>query len=113
MVNLVGIDSPIAHMDLDNRSRKHHIRAEVKARFGGTCAYCGIKARVLTLDHIVAKCRGGRDVRSNLVGVCPRCNKSKKSQPLWAWWQASPWWNEARAKQLSETVLVCPLKPRD
>jgi 5-methylcytosine-specific restriction endonuclease McrA len=105
-------------MDLDNRSRKHHIRAEVKARFGGACAYCGVKARRLTLDHltldhIVAKSKGGMDVRSNLVAVCPRCNKSKKSQPLWEWWQASPWWDEARAKQLSETVLVCRLKPKD
>jgi 5-methylcytosine-specific restriction endonuclease McrA len=97
-------------MDLDRRSRKADIRQEVKERFGGTCAYCGVKARVLTLDHIVPKCKGGRDVRSNLVAVCPRCNKSKKSREIWEWWQSSPWWDADRAKQLSETVLVCPLK---
>jgi 5-methylcytosine-specific restriction endonuclease McrA len=97
----IGFDNPI---------RKHKIRAEVKARFGGRCGYCGVKAKVLTLDHVVAKSKGGLDVRSNLVAVCPRCNKSKASQPLWDWWQASPWWCEVRAAHLAETVLVCKLK---
>ena len=97
-------------MDFDKQSRKHHIRAEVKGRFGGACAYCGRIPHVLTLDHIVAKSKGGFDVRSNLVAVCLRCNKSKASQHLWDWWQASPWWDEARAQQLAKTVLVCQRK---
>ncbi|MBE9033332.1 HNH endonuclease [filamentous cyanobacterium LEGE 11480] len=100
-------------MDLDKRARKHKIRAGVKERFGGTCAYCGKKPHVLTLDHIVAKSKGGFDVRSNLVAACRRCNKSKHSRELWEWWQSSPWWDEARARQLSETVLVCRLKQQN
>jgi hypothetical protein len=99
-------------MDLDNRSRKHHIRAEVKQRFGGACAYCGRVPHVLTLDHIVAKSKGGFDVRSNLVAVCRPCNKSKASKPLWEWWQSSPSWDEERARNLSTTVLVCHLKEK-
>jgi 5-methylcytosine-specific restriction endonuclease McrA len=96
-------------MDFDRRSRKADIRTEVKARFGGSCAYCGRQPRGLTLDHIVAKSKGGRDVRSNLVAVCKRCNDSKKSRELWEWWQSSSWWDEGRARQLSETVLVCQI----
>ncbi|NJM47705.1 MAG: HNH endonuclease [Alkalinema sp. RU_4_3] len=100
----------MASIGFDNPVRKHKIRAEVKARFGGCCGYCGMKSKVLTLDHVVAKSKGGVDGRSNLVAVCPRCNKSKGSQELWAWWQASPWWCETRAARLSETVFVCKLK---
>jgi 5-methylcytosine-specific restriction endonuclease McrA len=99
-------------MDLDKRSRKSDIREEVKTRFGGACAYCDSKPPVLTLDHIVAKSKGGFDVRSNLVGVCRRCNKSKQSRELWEWWQSSPWWSEERAQRLSTTVLVCPVRLR-
>ena len=96
--------------DLDNRSQKHKIRAEVKQRFGGSCAYCGCIPPVLTLDHVVAKCKGGFDVRSNLVGACRRCNNSKKSKELWQWWQSSAWWCEVRAQRLSSQVLICKVK---
>ncbi|MCY7407092.1 MAG: HNH endonuclease [Alkalinema sp. CAN_BIN05] len=98
--------------DLENRSQKHKIRAEVKQRFGGSCAYCGCTPPVLTLDHVVAKCKGGFDVRSNLVGACRRCNNSKKSKELWQWWQSSSWWCEVRAERLSSQVLICKMKQR-
>lgn len=94
-------------MDFDRPARKHKIRAAVMQRFDGACAYCGKVPRVLTLDHIVAKSKGGFDVKSNLVAVCRPCNNSKRSRELWEWWQSSPWWDAARAKRLSEEVLVC------
>ena len=99
-----------AFRDLEFRSQKHKLRGEVKARFGGTCVYCGCKPPVLTLDHVIAKSKGGFDVRSNLVACCRRCNKSKKSQELWQWWQSSPWWCEARARRLSAEVLICNVR---
>lgn len=97
--------------ELGRKSQKHKLKSGIKQRFNGACAYCGRTPKVLTLDHIVAESKGGRNVISNLVAVCNRCNLSKGSLPLWQWWQASPWWNEERAIALSETVLVCPLKP--
>lgn len=96
--------------DLDQRSQKHKLKAAAKQRFGGTCAYCGCVPRSLTLDHVVARSKGGFDVRSNLVAVCQSCNKSKGSRPLWEWWQASPWWDEERAHQLASSVLICKIK---
>jgi 5-methylcytosine-specific restriction endonuclease McrA len=92
--------------ELFRKSQKHKIKAKVKQRFSGACAYCGRTPRTLTLDHIVAKSKGGKDIMSNLVAVCPRCNFSKGSRPLWQWWQASPWWNEERARHFAATVLV-------
>lgn len=82
----------------------------LKQSFAGTCAYCGCTPRVLTLDHIVAQSQGGQDVRSNLIAVCQRCNLSKGSCPLWAWWQASTSWSEDCARHLSATVLVCKIQ---
>ena len=99
--------------DLDRTSKKHTLRAAAKERFGGACVYCGCVPPTLTLDHVVAKSKGGFDVRSNLVAACRRCNNSKTSQELWTWWQASPWWCEVRAKRLSSEVLICKLKSID
>lgn len=51
-----------------------------------TCFYCqrqlslkqsNKKLNGYTIDHILARCRGGRDVRSNLVLACTECNRSK------------------------------------
>jgi 5-methylcytosine-specific restriction endonuclease McrA len=100
-------------IDLDKRSQKHKLKAAAKERFGGTCAYCGCVPRFLTLDHVVARSKGGFDVRSNLVAVCRRCNKSKGSRHLWEWWQASPWWDEERANLLASSVLICKIKSAD
>jgi 5-methylcytosine-specific restriction endonuclease McrA len=33
--------------------------------------------RVLTIDHIVPRCRGGLDVLGNLQALCTSCNSSK------------------------------------
>jgi hypothetical protein len=90
-----------------SQSQKHKIKADIKQRFDGTCAYCGCTPRFLTLDHVVPQTQGGLNVRSNLAAVCQRCNRSKGSRPLWSWWQASSFWNEERAIRFAATVLVC------
>ena len=42
-----------------------------------TCQYCGTQTRVLTLDHIVPRSRGGAHVWENVVGACIPCNHRK------------------------------------
>lgn len=46
------------------------------------CAYCGetFKFSQLTLDHVVPVCQGGRDLWSNLVSACKRCNQAKSGR---------------------------------
>jgi len=43
------------------------------------CLYCGVTFgdRELTRDHIVPKSRGGRDIWTNVVSACKRCNQRK------------------------------------
>jgi 5-methylcytosine-specific restriction endonuclease McrA len=53
-------------------------RLVVLRRDGYLCAYCGNPAN--TVDHIVARVRGGSDNMDNLVAACARCNSSKRDK---------------------------------
>lgn len=46
------------------------------------CAYCGRLTldSGLTRDHIIPKSRGGRNIWTNCVSACRRCNLSKNDQ---------------------------------
>ena len=49
------------------------------ARDGHLCLYCGneFPSRELSRDHVVPSSRGGRDVWTNCVTACRRCNNRK------------------------------------
>src|SRR5688572_2889615 len=51
------------------------LRAAVLERDGYTCGYCGNPAN--SVDHVLAKSRGGTDTESNLLACCGSCNSSK------------------------------------
>jgi 5-methylcytosine-specific restriction endonuclease McrA len=50
-------------------------RAGVLRRDGRRCGYCGRPAT--TVDHIVPRCRGGRNTWLNSVACCKACNQRK------------------------------------
>lgn len=54
-------------------------RANVLARDGLACQYCGRSApsRELTFDHVVPRSQGGRTTWENIVTACARCNSQK------------------------------------
>jgi 5-methylcytosine-specific restriction endonuclease McrA len=43
------------------------------------CQYCG-KRNELTIDHVIPRSRGGKDVWENVVVACLRCNINKGSK---------------------------------
>jgi 5-methylcytosine-specific restriction endonuclease McrA len=46
-----------------------------------TCQYCGIKGdRLMTVDHIVPRSKGGPSTWENLVCACMRCNNRKNNR---------------------------------
>jgi len=49
------------------------LRRRVVQRDGGVCFYCGDRGH--QADHVVPRSYGGRDLVSNLVCCCARCNK--------------------------------------
>lgn len=57
-------------------------RREIFIRDRFTCQYCGLKARDLTLDHVIPRHRGGRHTWDNLVSACRSCNHRKGGKLL-------------------------------
>lgn len=76
-------------------SNRQMIRRNLARMFGWRCALCGVDlvepkpstdvfrdeppegTRWATLDHILPKRHGGRDVMHNLQLACPPCNSDK------------------------------------
>lgn len=46
-------------------------------RDGFCCAYCGLKKKQLTIDHIIPRSRGGKTSYENCVASCRNCNTLK------------------------------------
>lgn len=55
------------------------IRAEVYAKCGGCCAYCGMALTIdqMQIDHVHPKVSGGPDTIENMVPACRFCNNYK------------------------------------
>ena len=51
-------------------------RRNIMRRDNFTCMYCGSK-NDLTIDHVLPKSRGGKDVWENLTTACEKCNVKK------------------------------------
>lgn len=49
------------------------------------CAYCG-SSGPLTIDHVFARARGGKDDPDNAVWACRSCNSSKGPKDLLSWY---------------------------
>jgi hypothetical protein len=61
------------------------IRAEVYARDGLKCTYCGTTEAPLEIDHVYPFSRGGPDTPENLCVSCRACNRSKGSKLIEEW----------------------------
>lgn len=48
--------------------------------YKGKCAYCGIKAKLLTKDHVIPVLYGGGYTPMNIVPACKSCNSKKGSK---------------------------------
>lgn len=61
----------------EHRDKK---KVELLGSPSSACAYCGKEAT--TIDHIIPRTKGGRDISSNIVDACKSCNSSKKDKDL-------------------------------
>lgn len=58
-------------------------RKNILVRDRHTCQYCGqmYSGTDLTLDHVIARSRGGKSTWENLVTCCRKCNNRKGDRP--------------------------------
>lgn len=71
---------------LPKQVAKREFRRSILEAWDHCCAYCGNPAG--TLDHVIAKHRGGLNSRLNLVAACSPCNRRKGSEEWRAWFRA-------------------------
>ena len=62
-------------------------RRAIKEHFNCQCVYCGktYELQQLTIDHVHPKCKGGKDITTNVVPCCRRCNQDKGSNHWLEW----------------------------
>lgn len=67
-------------MSAAGRNNRRNLRAHVYKRDKGLCTYCRkpVAREDMTLDHVIAKAKGGRSTRENCVLACTRCNTLKR-----------------------------------
>ena len=54
----------------------------IKMAYKEKCAYCGIKSKTLTQDHVTPLSKGGTHTPDNIVPACPTCNFRKHNKIL-------------------------------
>lgn len=67
-------------MKIATRQINKVARYKILKRDGFKCVLCGITAKdsILEVDHIIAKCHGGKDEPENLRTLCHDCNTGKR-----------------------------------
>jgi 5-methylcytosine-specific restriction endonuclease McrA len=56
-------------------------RNVIYKRDGHKCQYCG-STKDLTIDHVIARSKGGRDSWDNMVTCCSPCNSRKGNKSI-------------------------------
>lgn len=69
---------------LNNFKYRKIVRNFLYNESSGTCPVCGKKVSInnITIDHIVAKSLGGKNVLENFIGMCKTCNESKDNMTV-------------------------------
>lgn len=68
-------------------AERKRVAAEVFARDGAACVYCGREDN-LTLDHIIPRSQGGSNDARNVAVACGSCNSSKGDRTPDEWYAA-------------------------
>ncbi|MGL5922161.1 HNH endonuclease [Chroococcidiopsis sp.] len=80
---------------------------DIKARFNQfeyKCAYCG-KQESLTIDHVIAISKDGKDCISNIIPACLSCNSSKYNREVYTWYAQQSFFDEKRWAKIQELLF--------
>jgi hypothetical protein len=76
-------------------------RKEIKEKWENQCAYCESEENI-TLDHIIPQCKGGLDIKTNVVACCHSCNQSKGHEHWKLWYVQQDFYREERLNKIEE-----------
>ncbi len=76
-------------------------RRKIKERWGYQCAYCG-SDNDITIDHVIARSKGGKDITENMVSCCHSCNQSKAHTPWEDWYFSQEFFSVQRYNRIQE-----------
>ncbi len=88
----IALDTPPKRTDLGDlpnyRTHRHRLYGEQE----GVCAGCDthFPFRVMEVDHILPRSKGGTDHADNLQLLCSGCNRSKGGRTMAEWRAAQP-----------------------
>ena len=82
-------------------------RKEIKEKWENQCTYCGSEENI-TLDHIVPQCKGGLDIKTNVVACCHSCNQSKGHEHWKLWYVQQDFYSEERLDKIEEWMKPDP-----
>jgi len=82
-------------------------RRIIKEQWEHKCAYCDSEENI-TLDHITPQCKGGLDIKTNVIACCHSCNQSKGHTPWEQWYYNQDFFTEAK-----RDAIVKWMKPEE
>jgi hypothetical protein len=85
-------------------------RQSIKDQWEHKCAYCESQENI-TLDHITPQCKGGLDIKTNVVACCHSCNQSKGHDHWKLWYVQQDFYSEDKLNKIEEWMK--PEAPAD
>jgi hypothetical protein len=86
---------------LSKSEAKRLWRQNIKDAWNNECAYCESDQNI-TLDHILPQCKGGLDIKTNVVACCHSCNQSKGHEYWKLWYVQQDFYNEDRLDKIED-----------
>ena len=98
-------------MPNSTRNGWSELRASVKAKTAGRCAYCG---KQLTehpsfrwhVDHAIPQSRGGLSELANLLPSCPQCNRQKHTKTIEEYRDWYTWSLQLKLAEVRDQLLA-------
>ena len=76
-------------------------RKDIKDKWENKCAYCNSEDNI-TLDHITPQCKGGLDIKTNVIACCHSCNQSKGHDHWKLWYVQQDFYSEDKFNKIEE-----------
>jgi hypothetical protein len=78
-------------------------RRNIKKQWEHKCAYCESEDNI-TLDHIIPQCKGGLDIKTNVVSCCHSCNQNKGHTPWKEWYFSQEFFDMERYEKIKNWI---------